>query len=472
MARHVLLARRSAQSARPIETGGPDLRDKFYAARDTLRTQIWPMPTVGIVVAIVVGITLPLLDARVDADLPAWLSELLFAGDADAARTVLDAVAGSLITVTALTFSLTLVTLQLASGQFSPRLLRTFAADRFVHTTLAIFLATFVYALTVLRSVRTAHPGQDMFVPRMSVTLGFILAIASSLALVLFLAYLVKQIRVETMLRIVHAEASDTVDRVANQQDAARHIALAPSTPATASPLSATRSGFVTRVDSLALFSAAVDADATIVIDASPGDAIVAGIPIGWVWSSRMQGLDVEVLEQLNERVGRALFVGYERTAAQDIGFGLRQLTDVAVRALSPGVNDPTTAVHALGHSTALLCEVASKNLGTRVISDESGVVRVVMHRPDLSNLLDLAISQPRRYGASDPDVLAQIYILLRRLGWVCPPRDRQAIDDQRHRLDKTVAAQDFDDTERAKLADLSILTGASTRGEWPPLTT
>ncbi len=143
--------------------------------------------------------------------LTGWADTVLFGGDAGSASTVLDAVASSLITVTSLTFSLTVVTLQLASSQFSPRLLRTFTQDLFVQSTLALFLATFAYSLTVLRSVRSGDDGQEPFVPRISVTTSYVLAMVSVIALVLFLAHLARQIRVETMLHQVRRDASGTL---------------------------------------------------------------------------------------------------------------------------------------------------------------------------------------------------------------------------------------------------------------------
>ena len=160
------------------------------------------------------GFVLPALDAAVDDELPDSVTVLLFSGGPEAARSVLQAISGSLITVTSLTFSLTVVTLQLASSQFSPRLLRTFTADRFVHATLALFLATFAFALTVLRSVRSETSGGTSFVPEFSVTVSFVLAITSVMGLVLFLAHLTREIRVETMMRRVNAETRDTIDRV------------------------------------------------------------------------------------------------------------------------------------------------------------------------------------------------------------------------------------------------------------------
>lgn len=151
---------------------------------------VWPIPVLAVVLAVFLGTALPTMDSAVDGELPDSVTVLLFSGGPEAARSVLQAISGSLITDTSLTFSLTVVTLQLASSQFSPRLLRTFTSDPFVHGTLALFLAAFAFALTVLRSVRGERNGTSPFVPETSVTVAFVLAIASVIALVLFLAHL------------------------------------------------------------------------------------------------------------------------------------------------------------------------------------------------------------------------------------------------------------------------------------------
>ena len=141
-----------------------------------------------------------------------------------------------MITVTSLTFSLTLVTLQLASGQFSPRLLRTFARDRFVQRTLALFVATFVYALTVLRAVRSGRADQPDFVPRVSVSLAYLLALVSAVSLVVFLGHLVRQIRVETILETVQAESIKVADAMFNEFGDAEADKPAPTHRLTRSP--------------------------------------------------------------------------------------------------------------------------------------------------------------------------------------------------------------------------------------------
>ena len=197
----------------------PSWLSSWGSLRDEARTRLWPLPLLAVLAAVALGIGLPRMDAALDDRLPAALTVYLFGGGAGAARTVLTAIATSLITVTSLTFSLTVVTLQLASSQYSPRLLRTFTRDRFVHGTLALFLGSFVYALTVLRTVRTADSGGDPFVPQLSVTVAYVLMVASVVGLVMFLAHLAREIRVETILATVHAEASDTIARVLGGPD-------------------------------------------------------------------------------------------------------------------------------------------------------------------------------------------------------------------------------------------------------------
>jgi uncharacterized membrane protein len=191
---------------------------------------------------------------------------------------------------------------------------------------------------------------------------------------------------------------------------------------------------------------------------------------MAWVWPRQGQSFDAQQRAQLVDCVRDAVSVGFERTSTQDIGFGLRQLTDVANKALSPGINDPTTAVHALGHSAALLCEIADRAFGSRVLrDDDDDITRVVLRRPDLADLLDLAISQPRRYGAGDPTVLAQICVLLRQLAWSAPPDQGDVILAQLARLDATAAAQDFDATEQARLAACASLVRCAVQRRWPP---
>lgn len=451
--------------------------DVFAGARqrqavlvDAIRSRLWPVPAMGVVVAVALGVALPQFDAAVDEHMPPALGEYLFGGSADAAREVLGAVATSLMTVTSLTFSLTLVTLQLASSQYSPRLLRTFAADRFVQRTLALFLATFAYALTVLRTVRNGGDGSVLFVPRISVTVAYLLAIASVLGLVLFLGHLVRQIRIEAMLNQVSSDIMTTVGRTSDPLE--EGSARPPLRPRSGGEvILAGSSGFLVQVDDANLVAAAVDADAVVWVDRPVGANVTAGVPVAFYWAADTGGqLDDGCIESLRDRVASALHTGIERTATQDVGYGLRQLTDVAIRALSPGINDPTTAVHALNSCSAVLCELARYRLGPRVLRDQHDVVRVVVVGPDLPELLDLVCTQPQIYGARDPLVLGSLLALLRDLAWLVRlPEHRQAVADRSERLGRCIAAQGFEAAERDALERLRLQVGEALAGQWHP---
>jgi len=343
-------------------------------------------------------------------------------------------------------------------------------------------------------------------VPQLSVTVAFVLTIGSVIALILFLAHLAGEIRVETMLRTVHEDASGTARAVLGGErprgPVARGLTADPAAglhpPQDAVPLLARRSGFLVRVDEDALLAAAVRADVLVVVEPLPGSSVVAGTPLAWVWPA-VGGAETgqEAMDDLEEAVADAVVVGPERTEAQDVAFGLRQLTDVATKALSPGINDPTTAVHALGHSSALLCELVGLRLGPKGLRDDDGDedsghgdgddgerrgLRVLVARPSVSDLLDLAVAQPRRYGAADPSVLSALYELLRALAWCARAGTPQtaealtAVGDQLARLDATAASAardgDHDDSEAAALRAQGEQVRRALDGVWRSATT
>jgi uncharacterized membrane protein len=365
------------------------------------------------------------------------------------------------------TLSLTIVTLQLASSQYSPRLLRTFARDGMVHTTLAVLLGTFTYTLTVMRTVRSQSGAAPEFVPQLSVTLAYLLALVSVVTVALFLAHLAQQIRPESMLRDVHAQSRAVMRRVL-PDTAPPEAEDAPSADSEATLVCASTSGFLTHVDENALLAAAVRADARIRVDRLPGDSIIAGTPVARVWPDRADPFDRDVLAHLVDDVARAVRTGFERTAAQDVTFGLRQLVDVTVKALSPGINDPTTAVHALSHASALLCEAAQRHLGHRRLLDDNHRTRVELCRPDFAALLDLVVSEPRRYGAGAPTVLGRLLTMLREVAWVA--RDdgqRTAIAHQLGLVRAACSQHDLAATEPDRLEEMARAVERALAGRW-----
>ncbi len=429
-------------------------RRRWAVWSEAIASRLWPIPMAAVIAGVLLGIAIPELDRAVDESLPENVTAVLFSGGTEAARAVLSAIAGSLITATSLTFSLTVVALQLASSQASPRLLRMFASDRMVHATLALFLGTFAYALAVLRTVSDADG--EPFVPRMGVTIASMLTLASVIMLTFFLAHLARQLRVETMLRDVHEETQRTIRLAAETpHTAADRVPDAPAV-GTRSVL-ASRSGFVTGVDRNAILEVAAEHDLVVRELRTVGSSVIEGRPMLEWWAREPRTLlGPDTLRQVDDRLGGAVRIGYERTPTQDVGFGLRQLVDIAVRALSPGVNDPTTAVHALSHISAVLAELDRMPPEPPALADEHGMPRLVQSQHEFVDLLELAVEQPRRYGASDPDVAARLFQMLEELAeCVRRPERRSAIRSQLDRLEASVADGGYDAEERERFARL-----------------
>ncbi|MEO8220793.1 MAG: DUF2254 domain-containing protein [Specibacter sp.] len=413
--RHKPKPRRAGASAR---RGG-----RIASLLDSARSQLWPTPLTAIIVAVAAGQLLPYLDLEVQDKVQPMVSAWIFGGGPTAASNLLQTIAGAMITVTALTFSLTVVTLQLASSQFSPRLLRTFTRDRFVHGTLALFLATFAFALTVLRSIRVSSAINEGFVPKISISVAFLLAVASVLALVGFLSHLARQIRVESMLRTVIDEAETSLGRIfpdGEKPDALPAESVFRCGPGFR-PVESTSSGFLLTVDSAAVCAAAAEAGAVVVFEAAPGDSLVRGVPFARAGSAAGGRLDNEAFAGLSHAVVESIGIGFERTSVQDATLGLQQLLDIACRALSPGINDGTTAVHAIGHISSLLCGLADRSTGSYLVRDDDGTAHVLVKRPELTDMLDIAMSQLLRYAMGDPRAAERTIKMLRELAWVDP---------------------------------------------------
>ncbi len=205
-------------------------------------------------------------------------------------------------------------------------------------------------------------------------------------------------------------------------------------------------SGFLLRIDQDELIGDARTAGLRLVVHRFPGEFVVAGTPLASTWSPARQPPSAQARETFTKALHGSIHFGPERTAAQDVGYGLRQLVDVANKALSPGINDPTTGVHAIGHIAALVAEIADYQLGPLVLRDEDETVRAVINRPEFTHFLSLAITQPRSYGEADSQVLTSLYELLRDVAWRARPEHEAPIRNQLKRLTATAHDQDFDD--------------------------
>lgn len=446
-----------------------------------MESRLWPLPVAAVVLAVALGLFLPRIDLLIDTELPTAVDSVIFNGGAETARSVLSSIAGSLITATSLTFSLTVVALQLASSQASPRVLRLFARDRQVHATLAVFLGTFAYSITVLRSVRASTDDAPEFVPRVAVTVGFVLTLVSVIMLVFFLAHLAAQLRVETMLKDIHAETNRTIDLVGEGNKTATACAAPTGTPARTHTVTAASSGFITSRDHAALVDFAAAHDIVIQETRRVGENVVAGTPMALWWpddrgaAGVQQGGSADGAQELGgvaapdvaEAVRGAYTIAYERTAAQDIDYGVQQVVDIGVRALSPGINDPTTAVNALGHLSAIITRTVQMPALPAALADADGHLRVVTIRHSSAEAIHGALSPIRHYMAGAPTVVTRFLQLIGDLGYTCSDGEvHAALHQQLTALTQQLRAQTDDPAAVVQMlaAVAEVAAGIGTR--------
>jgi len=384
-----VLGRRRTRAARTVSF------EKFRAA-------LWFWPSVAAALSLVLASALLPVRVPPDTAAAAWL----WPSDAEGARALLQVVATSTMAATTLTFSLTVVALQLSSQQFSPRLLREFARDRHTQVVLAILVSTIVIALVGLRGVSGDEP-----LPSVLLAVVLLLGLASVAALVTFMGHLVRSLRVDTMMAAVRRETVATLHQM-YPEHGGRAIDAGPVAPAEAVDFPAARSGFVTVIRPHTLLEEAARTGLIVRLKIRPGDHIVRGTPLAAAWAVEGgAGVEAETIAHL---LADAVEVGYERTVEQDAAFGFRQLTDIAVKAISPGINDPVTAAHAVGYCGDLLVELFGRQLGERYVRDVEGAVRVILPDRDVRYYLDIVCAPLRRYGSAEPIVLIALLSMLR----------------------------------------------------------
>jgi len=373
---------------------------------DDLRDSLWLIPTVTVLLAASLAPLLAILEP-----LPETIPDgLVFTGTPDGARAILSSLAGAIITVVGLVFSLTVVALQMAASQFTPRLLRTFLRDRRVQVVLSGMVGSAVYSVGVLRLVRTSGEGVDPFVPRLAVTVALLFAFVAVGLLLFFLHHVTQHLRVDVVMNEIVTFSVRQLDKVPSSRGMLPDR-LAPDPPGHAVPIWARRDGYLQLVDVDGLAADARSAGIRVRLRPTLGDWVTAGTTLAWAWGEE-DGNGPGDREEVTALVHRHLHLGVDRTESTDLAFGLRQLQDVATRALSPGVNDPTTAVLAVTQMSAVLCRYAAHPLGDDVVEDD-GDVRAAAPRPGFGALLELAVGATRRYGRQDPEVLVALVTML-----------------------------------------------------------
>lgn len=386
---------------------------------ERVRTSFWFVPSLMLCVSIALSVGALWVDRHygdvIDADL--WW---LYGGGTEGALTVLGTIAGSLITVTGVVFSITIVTLTLASGQFGSRVLQNFMRDTGNQVVLGVFIATFFYSLLVLRSVR------DGFVPHVSVTLAVVLVFLSVGVLIYFIHHVAKKIQAETIVAAVARELDGTVERLlddAEVGDTPRTADLPEGFEQQAVRVLPVRSDYLQAIDHEHLMTHAVEHDLVLKVLYRAGDFVMGTGALMLAWPT------ANVTDDVIHTLRRAFILGEQRTLTQDAEHGVHQLVEIAVRALSPGVYDPFTAINCIDRLGALLGRLTEKRFPEPCRFDDGGRLRLVLNVTTFAGFTDAAFNQIRQHAADSPSVLIRVLETIARVAEVArTPEQRRAL--------------------------------------------
>ncbi len=420
------------------------MKVRLYGYWDRIRSSLWFLPAVMAVTAVLLSLAVVAVDRRMEDRWPArwgWL----YTGGSEGASAVLESIAGSMVTIAGVVFSLTLVALTLASSQFGPRLLRNFMTDKTTQVVLGTFIASFLYSLLVLRTIR--REDEDPFVPHLGVTIGVLLAVLSMGVLIWFIHHVAVSIQADELVARIGRELDEAIDRLYPEEEVApsRPSEAPPPSPDTSRhqaaralagiPVPARDNGYLQFVDQSALLRIATEHDLLIRLEARPGHYVVAGRPIGYVSPATGTG-GRPADDSIRDDVTEALVIGSQRTQAQDIEFQFSQLVEVAVRALSPGINDPFTAVRCVDHLGSALYKLAGRRMAPAALYDDAGAPRLEVPAHTYASLLQAVFDPVRQSGCDSAPVAIRMLEMLAIIAEAAVrPEDREAMRDHAHRI-------------------------------------
>lgn len=380
-----------------------------------------------------------------------------YAGDSASARALLGTIAGSMISVAGVAFSVTMVALTLVSNQFAPRVLRNFMEDRVNQVVLGVFVATFTYCILVLRSIGEDWQEQ----PGLPVVFAFLMGVAALGFFLYFIHHVAQSIQVSNIAAAVAHETHASLERMLAESPAVIASAgvgtLALEPPDGCHPVLSSREGYLLRVDVPTLIQAAAARDQVLHLAVAPGEFVVRGTPIAF--SGCAPGDEALVRE-----VCDACTFGPQRTIHQDPAFGFRQLVDIALKAVSPGINDPTTACNCVAYLGSFLVHLADREWPDTRFRDDRGELRVVLPGSEYRDYVRLACTEIRRYAREDLAVgLALLDALSRAARATTRPERLATLREEAELVYRGMqtAAPDDPDLEHARCRLASFRTAA-----------
>lgn len=419
---------------------------------DRLRSTYWFLPSSVTVAAVLLAFGNVAIDRSV-SNSSFWLG-WIFTGGPDGARALLSAVAGSVVTVVSVTFSVMVVALTVSSQHFGPRLLNSFMRDNAAQLVLGTFTGTFAYCLIVLRTVQGQGDGSGRFVPHLSVTVAVILTLISVGMLIYYVHHIALSLQVSEITAGIGRDLERAIERLYPERVGAGALPPArplPEPPAGAVALEGGLSGYVQEIDSGKVLSLACRHETTLWITAKPGDFVVAGEPLAMAHPPPAQQ------ESLARALRKAYLVDVDRTSRQDAAFAVQQLVEIALRALSPGVNEPFTAITCIDRLGQGLTSLAGRRIPSGARTDDEDAVRVVSPPRTFAELVTAAFEPILHHADRSFVVALRMLETLGRLALVARrPEDRDALTAIAGDVVMHVGGRLEDQRQRAQLQRLA----------------
>jgi uncharacterized membrane protein len=404
--------------------------NKLRQLLGNLRASFWFMPSLMVTGSIALAVVLIEVDSAASKQ---WLSQWprVFGVGAEGARQMLSTLAGSMITVMGITFSMTLLALVQASSQYTPRILRNFMRSRVTQATLGAFSGIFAYCLIVLRTVRGGG-GADEFVPSLAVFFAFVISLCGVGILIYFIHHIASSIQASNIIASVANETDAAIDRLLPEKPDSEFEAYEDQDPVLESldertwyPVPAAASGYIQDVSNDALLHLAEDIRTIVRTEHCIGAFVVQDTAL--VSLALTYPPEQETIDAFNA----AYSIARHRTVAQDPAFGIRQIVDIAIKALSPGVNDTSTAVMCVDYLTSILARLTGRQFPSSY-RYEGESLRVVAIVPSFEGLLADAFDQIRGSAETNVAILARMLGALDTIGSLTTrPSYLQAIDKQ-----------------------------------------
>lgn len=392
---------------------------------------LWVVPTLIVVASVAAAIVLVMLYRVTDLD---WNIPGIFGGSADGARSVLEAIATSTLQLTATVFSITLVVLQLAASQLSPRIIQVFIRQRTTKVALGLFLGTYAYSLVALYEIRSPDENGDAFVPGIVVAGAFVLVALSIAVLIRYINHVVQSIRVGTVLDVITRDTEREIRKRLPEGIVDDDVALDEFLPllGTEHKVPSPSSGTVEWVNEKALIRFAAQHDVVVRLLVPVGVHVPAGSPLLSVYTHK---------DAPEVPFDDVLLIGPTRTIEHDFAYGLRQLVDIALRALSPSLNDPGTAVRVLDHLHELLRMIGLRPLPSPLVRDNDGVLRAVIPRVTWDGYVRVALQEIMDAGGNQVEVVERLRWLLVELEQTVVPRRQRVLRRIRLEVEQLPAA-------------------------------